>query len=99
MQNNYAKIQVIEAELIAISSDKEAGTKQTVNNEGLKYTVLSDSNKASIAAYNVIDQGNTRIARPASYIINKNGTIVWKSLNTKAERVPTANILAELGKL
>ncbi len=99
MQKNYAKIQAAGAELIAISSDNEGDTKQTVQNHGLKFPVLADNDKEAITVYNVVDPGNNRIARPAAYIVRKDGTIAWKSLNTKAARVPTAQILTELGKL
>ena len=99
MQQNYAKIQAAGAELIAISSDNEADTKRTVQNHGLKFPVLADKDKNAITAYNVVDPGNNRIARPAAYIVRTDGTIAWKSLNTKAARVPTAQILTELGKL
>ncbi|RKU23997.1 hypothetical protein C6503_01900 [Candidatus Poribacteria bacterium] len=98
MQDNYAKIQAADAELIAISSDNAGDTKQTVQNHGLKFPVLSDKDKKAITAYNVVDPGNNRIARPAAYIVHKDGTIAWKSLDTKAARVPTAEILTELGK-
>ena len=99
MQQNYAKIQAADAELIAISSDNEADTKRTVQNHALKFPVLADKDKNAITAYNVVDPGNNRIARPAAYIVRADGTIAWKSLNTKAVRVPTAQILTELGKL
>ena len=99
MQQNYAKIQDAGAELIAISSDSEGDTKQTVQNHGLKFPVLSDKDREVINTYNVIDTGNDRIARPAVYIIQQDGTIVWKSLDGVAVRVPTAEILTELGKL
>ena len=99
MQNNYAKIQAAGAELIAISSDTEGDTKRTVQNHNLKFPVLADKDKEAITAYNVVDPGNNRIARPAAYVVRKDGTIAWKSLNTKAARVPTAEILTELGKL
>lgn len=99
MQDNYAKIQAVGAELIAISSDNEGDTKRTVQNHGLKFPVLSDKDKKAITAYNVVDPGNNRIARPAAYIVRKDGTVAWKSLNGVAVRVPTAEILTELGKL
>ena len=99
MQRNYAKIQAAGAELIAISSDNEADTKRTVQNHGLKFPVLADKDTKGIIAYNVVDPGNHRIARPAAYIVQKDGTIAWKSLNTKTARVPTTQILTELGKL
>ena len=99
MQQNYAKIQAAGAELIAISSDNEGDTKRTVQNHRLKFPVLADKDRKAITDYNVVDPSNNRIARPAAYIVGKDGTIIWKSLNTKAARVPTAQILAELGKL
>lgn len=99
MQQNYARIQAAGAELIAISSDNEGDTRQTVQNHGLKFPVLADNDKEAITTYNVVDPGNNRIARPAAYIVRKGGAIAWKSLNTKAARVPTAQILTELGKL
>lgn len=99
MQDNYAKIQAAGAELIAISSDSEGDTKQTVQNGGLKFPVLADKDKKAITAYNVVDPGNKRIARPAAYVISKDGTVIWKSLDGVAVRVPTAQILTELGKL
>lgn len=99
MQQNYAKIQAAGAALIAISSDNEGDTRQTVQNHGLKFPVLADPDKEAITAYNVVDPGNNRIARPAAYIVRRGGTIIWKSLDAKAVRVPTAQILTELGKL
>ena len=99
MQDNYAKIQAAGAELIAISSDNEGDTKQTVQNGGLKFPVLADKDRAAITDYNVVDPGNNRIARPAAYIVRKDGTIAWKSLDAVGVRVPTAEILTELDKL
>ena len=99
MQKNYANIRAAGAELIAISSDDEGDTKKTVQGSGLEFPVLSDKDRAVISAYNVLDPGNDRIARPASYVLRKDGTVAWKSIDGVAVRVPTAQILAELGKL
>ena len=99
MQKNYANIRAAGAELIAISSDDEGDTKKTVQGSGLEFPVLSDKDREVINAYNVVDVGNKRIARPAAYILQKDGTVAWKSLNGVAVRVPTAQILTELGKL
>ena len=99
MQKNYAAIQAAGAELIAISSDAEAATKQNVQNQGLKFVVLSDPDVKTISDYNVVNPANKRIARPASYVLKKDGTVAWKSLDGVAVRIPTAKILTELGKL
>lgn len=99
MQKNYANIRAAGAELIAISSDDEGDTQKTVQGSGLEFPVLADKDRAVINAYNVLDPGNNRIARPASYVLRKDGTVAWKSIDGVAVRVPTAQILAELGKL
>ena len=99
MQKNYANIQAAGAELIAISSDDEGDTKKTVQGSGLEFPVLSDKDRKVINAYNVVDVGNNRIARPAAYVLQQDGTVVWKSIDGVAVRVPTAKILTELGKL
>ena len=36
---------------------------------------------------------------PAAYIVRKDGTVAWKSLDAVGVRVPTGEILTELGKL
>ena len=100
MQKDYGKIQAEDAEIIAISSDNLADTKRTVQNQGIQYIVLSDSDKQAITAYNVVDPNNNRLARPASYILKTDGTIAWKYIDIRlGDRVPTAQILSELGKL
>lgn len=99
MQQNHDKIQAENAQLFAISSDNVNATNQTVNSEGLKFPVLSDKDRDTITDYNVVDPNNTRLARPSTFIINKDGTVVWKSLGSTGTRIPTEKILTELGKL
>ncbi len=99
MQENYESIQTTGAELFAISSDDIETTKRTIDNIGLSFSVLADTNKDVINAYNVLDQTDTSIARPAAFIISSDGKVAWKSIDTQNERVPTATILTELGKL
>ena len=99
MQQNYDKIKVEGAEIIAISSDNQAATKKSVDNRKLKFPVLSDSERETIEAYNVIDPNNKRIARPSGFVIKLDGTVAWKTLGTTNHRVPTEQILTELGKL
>lgn len=99
MQKNYNKIQAEGAELIAISSDSVGETKKTIDSESLKYPVLADNDIETINAYNVVDPGNKRIARASSFVIDMDGKITWVSLDEWDERVPTAEILTELGKL
>ena len=99
MQQNYSKIQAEGAALIAISADDEDATKTTVEDLNLTFTVLADVALETITAYNVLDQTNFAIARPATFIINSDGTITWITLDLAGIRVPTSTIITELGKL
>ena len=99
MQDNYDKFKAAGAELIAISSDNVKATDTTVQNEGLKYPVLSDKDREVITDYNVVDPANNRIARSSSFILMRDGTVAWVTLDEWNVRVPTAKILTELGKL
>ncbi len=99
MQKNYNTIQAEGAELIAISADDEDETKTTVEELNLTFTVLSDVDLKTITAYNVLDQTTFAIARPATFIVNSDGTIVWITLDLAGIRVPTATLITELGKL
>ncbi len=99
MQDDYDKIKAKGAELIAISSDNVDSSKDTVDKEGLEFTVLSDSDKETIGDYNVVDPNNKHLARPATYIINQNGLITWSFLDARlGHRIPTEDILDQLGK-
>ena len=100
MQTGYEDIKAQDAEIIAISADSQALTGLTKQNLKITYLLLSDENRATIDAYNVIDTSNMRIARPATYIIDQNGRVVWKFLDVKFDiRVSSDQILTELKKL
>lgn len=100
MQKGYEDIKAQDAEIIAISADSQALVGLTKQNLKLTYLLLSDKDKAAIDTYNVIDTGDTSIARPATYIIDQNGRIAWKFLDVKFDtRVSSDQILTELKKL
>ena len=100
MQTGYEDIKAQDAEIIAISADSEAFTGLTKQNLKITYLLLSDEKKEAINAYNVIDTGNMRIARPATYIIDQDGRIAWKFLDVRFDtRVSSEQILTELKKL
>jgi len=99
LQEYASQISEAGASLIAISSDSQSTTKETVQDLSLSFTVLSDSSVTAISAYNVVDRGNIRIARPATYIIKSDGTVGWKSLGSTTTRVSTADTITALGEL
>ncbi len=99
MQENYDRIKLDNAELFAISVEDIPTTKRTVVSEKLQFPVLSDEDLEAVIPYNVEDQEFPGVARAATFLLESDGTIVWKSLDTFDRRVSTAKILKELGKL
>lgn len=100
LQAGYEDIKAQGAEIIAISADSQTLTGLTRQHLGITYLLLSDENREAINAYNVIDTGNMSIARPATYIIDQDGHLVWKFLDVRFDtRVSSEQILTELKKL
>lgn len=99
MQNNYQIIQAKNAELFAISVENVPTTRITVQRENIEFPVLSDEDLEAVILYNVEDQVFLGVARPATFLLESDGTIVWKSIDTEDNRVPTTRIMDELSKL
>ncbi len=99
MQKNYQLIQSKNAELFAISVEDIPTTKRTVVDENLEFPVLSDLDLEAVKTYNVENQEFPGFPRASTFLLESDGTIVWKSLDTVDRRVSTAIIMKELGKL
>lgn len=99
MQENYKRIKTDNAELFAISIQNIQSTRLTVQREKLEFPVLSDTDLDAFESFNVVVQGNPVAIRPATFLLESDGTVVWKSIDTIDRRVSTAQIMKELGKL
>lgn len=99
MQTGYEDIQAEGASLIAISADPLTLADSTQKTLDITYPLLVDTDKVTITAYNVVDPSNTDIARPATYIVNQDGRVVSKFLDTFETRTRPDHILAELKEL
>ena len=99
MQTGYEDIQAEGAALIAISADPLTVVDSTQKTLEITYPLLVDTDKVTITAYNVVNPSDTDIARPATYIINQEGRVVSKFLDTFETRTGPNHILAELKEL
>ena len=99
MQENSDDIFEAGGSLIAISSDGVTGAKGMVDDQNLTFTVLSDSSKTAINAYNVASSGNSNIANPAVFIIKKDGTVGWVSVGDISSRSSSSDIVSALNDL
>ena len=99
MQTGYEDIRAEGAALIAISADPLTLADSTQKTLKITYPLLADTDKVTITAYNVIDPSNFNIARASTYIINQDGRVVSKFLDTVGTRTGPEHILAELKEL
>lgn len=76
LAEDYDKIKQAGAELIAISSDNQTYSWSTAQTTGAKYQILSDSDRAVIKAYGVLNaKEHGGVAHPAVFIVGKGGQI------------------------
>lgn len=78
-----------DTELLAISVDDSAGTRQTITRisaDGVApdFAFLSDSDHAVIARYGILNPsgGSRGIPHPATYVIDRDGMVRWRNVET-----------------
>ena len=72
--------------MLAVSVDPPEASKPIVDRYGLTFPVLSDVNHDALRAFGVVhEHGNPidggDIARPATFIVDRAGRIVWRDLS------------------
>ena len=91
------KIDVFEANeigLLAISVDPTATAKQMKERNNLTFPLLSDVNRETIKAYDVLNAA-ANIAKPAVFVLDSAGGVAWKYVGAdKADR-PSADKVLE----
>ena len=91
--------------MIAISVDAPDRSREIVTAYELTFPVLSDIRAETIRAYGVRHElGNpieeSDIARPATFILDREGRVIWRDLTENWRVRPRPDeLLAELAKL
>lgn len=96
-----------DTELLVVSIDPDADTKIAITRIGADgvqpdFTFLSDPEHAVIARYGVLNPNGSRrgIPHPAAYVIDKQGIVRWRDVQTDYKVRPTnAQILAAVKAL
>jgi peroxiredoxin len=71
------------AQIIAVVVDPVEKNAEVVRDLGLGYRILSDPEMKIIAAYGLRHRKGHEgqdIARPATFLIDENGKVIWRSL-------------------
>lgn len=104
MQSRINDIHAAGAELLATSADPvEAGRKLAADLK-LDYMLLSDPDLKVINAYGVRHPGagpsSKDIARPATFILDRNGVVRWRDLTEDIRiRIRPERILEQLAQI
>jgi peroxiredoxin len=84
-----------------VSVDTVEQNRDLAEGLGLDYPILSDADRTAIAAWGVVHAGGgiggTDIARPATFLVERDGTVSWRSLTENWRvRVRPEHVLAAL---
>lgn len=99
MQRHYSDFRQLGAELYTISVDApEVSKREVVQGLGAKFPVLSDQSRDTIRAYGVHDR-ISNIAKPSAFVIDKTGTIRYKSIGDTSNRESIDTLTEQLETL
>jgi peroxiredoxin len=84
LQSRHDEFEKRGVTVVAISADPVEANAEVVRNLGLQFRVLSDPRLVAIDAYGLRDPGagmdGRDIARPATFLLEENGVVLWRSL-------------------
>ena len=105
MQTRIDDFEKQDAVVLAITVDPPEKSREIVDAYDLNFPILSDSGADTIRAYGVVHRDGDPInggdiARPATFILDREGRVVWSQLpsNWRIRPRPEA-LLDELSKL
>lgn len=83
-------------QVLAIAGQNLKGIQNYVDNEGIKIPILSDENRSVIKEYEVfvpIKWDSFRIAKPSTYILDKNHTISYSYIGDSQFDRPALDVI------
>ena len=101
LQEDYATISGLDAEVLAVSVDSLRGAQRAIESIGLEFQVLSDPDHEVVDAYGVWNLFQNELPAPATFIIDKDGVIRWEYIasNSTTDRADNDDIIAQLEQL
>lgn len=104
LQSRIADIHAADGEVLAVSVDEPETTKEKLGEQGFTFPLLADPDLATIDAYGVRHpsggMGGTDVARPATFVIDRDGKIAWRDLSDNWRKRPRAEqVLAQVAAI
>ena len=82
------------ASILAVSADDLTAAEGAAHQWDAPFPILSDSGRDAITDYGVLTDRN--IARPSTFIIDKEGVIRWKYVGSTGDRPDSGTVLEQL---
>ncbi len=85
--------------LVSIATDRTRPLKRLADKENYKFSIVADEQAKISKEYNVFgipidyDMIKSELAIPSTYLIDRNGNIVWRYIGTKTDRPKIQDIL------
>ena len=97
MQDRYADIRDLDAEIVGISMDEISDTSMMKDLTGAKYRLLSDPDANVVKKYGVYNLLGDGLATPSVFVINDSKTIDWNYVGRSiGDRPDTDDIVKRL---
>lgn len=97
LQENYAQIKAIGAEVIAISIDDELDAGRMVELYGIEFPILHDSSADVARSWEIYDLLNDGVSAPAAYVFDASGELfAYRVAEDISDRPTAAELLATL---
>ena len=98
MQREYEQFTGLNAEILAISVDDLSRSDLAARAQGYPFPVLYDVAGDVPRVYEVYNR-SAGYSNPAVFIVNSEGSVVWKHLASAYHRTDIRDIITELEKL
>jgi len=83
LQGFLDELQARNVRLVAISVDPPAVSRGHAKKQGYTFPILSDEKLDVLRKYDLVHEGGFRgadISRPAEFLLNAEGVVIWRSL-------------------
>ena len=98
LQRSLEQFNALGAEIVALSTETLEASTRMAKGQRIEYPVLADPEHQVIGAYGVYDLLGDRRATPSVFIVDEEGTIVWRYVGQNTQDRPDSEtILEQLG--
>ena len=93
-----------DVKFVSIATDRLRPLKRLADKEDYKFSIIADDQAEISKNYNVFgipidyDMIKSELAIPSTYLIDRNGNIVWRYIGTKTDRPEIQDILNAIDK-